>query len=491
MTAPNTNLDVANKWYVDQQISNISAGNIYITNVTTNSIFTTNISSVNLISDNGTIGILSISGSTHSLNSTTGTIILFNGGLSINDTYNSTSATSGGALTIAGGAGINGDLYIGGKIDVNENLITNVTAPNTNLDVANKWYVDQQILNAICDCNESTLILNNNVIIPEDILDFKFNSTLVTSFEANIYLKIPELNVYDMFKIYGVRKQFIWVINSQFYGDYPNGITFSIVNSGGFGQIQYTNTNAIGTAELTFKSDTIGDCGCSIGNIINTSSGNFYTNGCLLFGNGGIVLTDLNLRYLDNMLVLNTNIPALNPTTGTLVVNGGVSINDNLLVKEINITSTVDATNASSGGALTIAGGAGIKGDLYIGKELYVKNVEMTPNLYDIFTEQIFYANNNQNIATNVSGFNFTNDTRYFTAWCSVSIIANTNKVSGFTIEGIQLNTSGNWLINSKYIGENTGIIFNINNGQIQYTSTNQVGFVSNTMKFRGITTSI
>ena len=60
-------------------------------------------------SDNGEMFLYS---RTLSNNSTTGTVVLHNGGLGINCTNNSTSITSGGALTIAGGGSIEKDLYV-------------------------------------------------------------------------------------------------------------------------------------------------------------------------------------------------------------------------------------------------------------------------------------------------------------------------------------------------------------------------------------------
>lgn len=40
--------------------------------------------------------------------------------------------------------------------------------------------------------------------------------------------------------------------------------------------------------------------------------------------------------------------------------------------------------------------------------------------------------------------------------------------------------------------GDNTNITFSItSSGQVQYTSANEVGFVSNTIRFKAITTSV
>ena len=53
------------------------------------------------------------------------------------------------------------------------------------------------------------------------------------------------------------------------------------------------------------------------------------------------------------------------------------------------------------------------------------------------------------------------------------------------------LKKKNGWIIDAKYIGDETGITFTINNnGQIKYTSTNQASWVSTTIKFRALTTT-
>ncbi|NDD55688.1 hypothetical protein EBZ39_17785, partial [bacterium] len=59
-----------------------------------------------------------------------------------------------------------------------------------------------------------------------------------------------------------------------------------------------------------------------------------------------------------------------------------------------------------------------------------------------------------------------------------------------YNLKGIQKGNS--WVLNSSYVGDNTGITFSINNsGQILYTSTNISGFTSNLVKFKALTTSV
>jgi hypothetical protein len=116
----------------------------------------------------------------------------------------------------------------------------------------------------------------------------------------------------------------------------------------------------------------------------------------------------------------------------------------------------------------------------------------MTPSIGDIFKEISFNASDNVLTPDSITGFVFNNNVRYFTGWLSIFITSTlTNMVTGFTIEGIQINT-GVWELNSRFIGANTKIKISITNtGQIQYTCPGIPGFVSSLMKFRSITTSI
>ena len=49
----------------------------------------------------------------------------------------------------------------------------------------------------------------------------------------------------------------------------------------------------------------------------------------------------------------------------------------------------------------------------------------------------------------------------------------------------------GNWVLNSSFVGDVTGLTFSINNsGQIQYTSTSIGSYIESYVNFRALTTS-
>jgi hypothetical protein len=105
--------------------------------------------------------------------------------------------------------------------------------------------------------------------------------------------------------------------------------------------------------------------------------------------------------------------------------------------------------------------------------------------------EKSFNISNSQALPDNVDDFLFANAVvRGFTAFVTVQIDATTNLFEQFTLNGVQRDSS--WGMSVESEGDDSGIVFSITSaGQIQYTSQNYTGFVSGTIKFRAITTSI
>lgn len=155
--------------------------------------------------------------------------------------------------------------------------------------------------------------------------------------------------------------------------------------------------------------------------------------------------------------------------------------------KQMSITSDSSGlklvNDASSPGNVKYYGtnGSGVKG---------YYDVPAVGSIGDI-QETSFSAANNQVAVANVTGLLFPNATvRSFEAQVAVLIDATTDLYEKFRLEGIQKGSSWDMFIIS--VGDNSGITFSITNaGQVQYTSANSAGFVSNTMKFRAQTLSV
>lgn len=105
--------------------------------------------------------------------------------------------------------------------------------------------------------------------------------------------------------------------------------------------------------------------------------------------------------------------------------------------------------------------------------------------------ESSFSAADNQAAPANVTGLAFANGTvRSFKALVSVTIDATSDLYEVFELLGIQKGASWDMAVEST--GDASTVAFTITSGgQVQYTSSAVTGFVSNTMKFRAITTSI
>lgn len=106
-------------------------------------------------------------------------------------------------------------------------------------------------------------------------------------------------------------------------------------------------------------------------------------------------------------------------------------------------------------------------------------------------SEKEYNFSNSQIVAENITDFAFSNsEVRGFNALVTVEIDATTSKFEQFILNGIQ--KSGSWDMSIESTGDDSGVVFSItNSGQVQYTSTNNSGFVSGAIKFRATTTSI
>jgi hypothetical protein len=124
---------------------------------------------------------------------------------------------------------------------------------------------------------------------------------------------------------------------------------------------------------------------------------------------------------------------------------------------------------------------------------LRVNTVNMTPSVGDIASELTFAAGNGVTSASNITGLSFSNAiVRGFNALLTSTVVRTTggNLYANYELKGIQ--QANGWILNSSFMGDNTGVTFSINTaGNVQYTSTSLGNFTSNTLKFKANTTSI
>jgi hypothetical protein len=223
--------------------------------------------------------------------------------------------------------------------------------------------------------------------------------------------------------------------------------------------------SAVGNA-LNVPAVTFTDSNTSGGGTITNWYSSYFGKPTLAASNSTVTTTTAATVYIDGSPIQGTNETITN-NFALLVNSGTAKVQDKLLVG----ASTLDAD--STAGTVSI------------------NTVDITPSAGDIAAERSFSAANNQGAAANVTGFSFANATvRSFRAIVSVSIDSTNPAYEIFHLLGIQ--RAAAWTLSSTRAGDNSGITFSITTaGQIQYTSGNRAGFVSNTMKFRATTTTV
>lgn len=170
--------------------------------------------------------------------------------------------------------------------------------------------------------------------------------------------------------------------------------------------------------------------------------------------------------------------------------------NANFSEQVISVLATQDSLGITSGSLLT-AGGLGVKLSAHIGEQLYVNSVNVTPSLGDIIYEREQVLVNNSSGA--IDDLVFYNDiTQSFNSIISVEVTfvgqPELNKSALWQING-SLGKDG-WVINKRFTGDITNIIFTINNttissrsaGQLQYNNPHVSG--TTTIRYKANTVS-
>ena len=165
---------------------------------------------------------------------------------------------------------------------------------------------------------------------------------------------------------------------------------------------------------------------------------------------------------------------ALNVTGDSILENNLTVTTGSVIISTNDFSPIINATSATGG-------------------SIIFNTVDVSPSLGDISRERMYNTSNGQVSSSNVDGFVFSNSVvRAFDAVVSVTVLTdnNTHKYAYYNLKGVQ--KSGNWVVNSSYVGDATGYTFSITNGgQIQYTSTSIGNYTNSYVSFRALTTSI
>lgn len=144
----------------------------------------------------------------------------------LENTTSAVNLSTGGTFTTLGGASITKNVLIGDTLTVKDIDIT----PSVGDITAERGF-----------------FADNNISIPEDVVNFSFANLAVKAFSGMASVTVtsdPQSNGdYDildaLFELKGIRKKNGWILSSSYIGD-NIGLKFSITSSG---QIQYTSEN--------------------------------------------------------------------------------------------------------------------------------------------------------------------------------------------------------------------------------------------------------
>ena len=328
-------------------------------------------------------------------NSSTASVVL-TGGLSINNFTNATSVSNGGSLTVAGGAAISGDLIVGGSIYYANAAAASstfayltLTATDNSINIANGALVVFGGISIQCstDATSSTqgngmtiagglgvgasLYVGRNGYIP-NVISQNYTTSNINAISSTLS---------NVLVTNGLNSQF----NSNTIGNlYTTGGNIGINNTTPKFPLSITGTGAVlvitsgsttnsmyqaffsGNSQAYIGIDGIGFGGFNTGAMLISS----WTNNPLILGtnqiqrmiintSGNVGINNTNPQFtldITGTLNIKSSIDSINSSTGTFTCSGGISI-----------SKTTNSSSVNNGGSLTIAGGAAIAKDLYIG----------------------------------------------------------------------------------------------------------------------------
>lgn len=352
--------------------------------------------------------------------------VVLTGGLGINCPTNATNVSNGGALTVAGGASIAGDLIVGGSIIYSNAAVASSTFTyltltstdfSTSVDAGSLISFGGISIQCTSDAYSATqgngltiaggvgigasLYVGTNGYIPNIICT---NNTTINSIITN--LTTSSICITN-------------ILNAKFNSNTIGNIFTTGGNTGfnittPFSTIHINNNNNPTTsgnvnAALSISNGTTNgslNFGCNWiqSQIINNANTTQILSLNPLGGNIGIGNTNpgYSLDVSGIINIRNTQI-STNSSIGSLIVNGGISV-----------SNTTNSTSTTSGGALTVAGGASIFKDVYVGgtitssSDKYLKkNIKKLPTiLHKIHNiNPIIYNSINESDTRNYIGF--------------------------------------------------------------------------------------
>ena len=355
-----------------------------------------------------------ITDTTESINSSTGSLIV-NGGLSINCTKDSSSVTNGGGITVSGGMSVFKKIFTGDSINLEVN-----NSNKTNKLILYQNGSDFTGLGITQGSLRLQVPSNSDYIFYSDISEvLRIKATNEVQFQGST----------QKYSILG-GSQGSLALQSQ---NIATDSSFNLFTRDGD-----SNDNndfkiySLGVPNNTTNSEYL-QLGWSKNNLNYTIKSNFTGTGLqrnLVLQTG---FTTLNLNTNGNINLNSTSV-SINSSTGSLILNGGISINCNTL-----------ASSLTQGGAITVLGGGSFSGNIYIGTTLNLNNIQFSSQNGSLLTQ-----------TTNASFvFAGANDTTVYPSSLSLFSL-NNQQFLDYELLNIQLTDSGTpgyWNINSGFGG--------------------------------------
>ena len=338
-----------------------------------------------------------INGEQDSTSTSTGTVLIKNGGVSITKgnlfiggNINIASNVSSqspltGALVVRGGVGISENLNIGGNVNVNnkvtisQNIDSQSTATGSlvvtgGVGISGNTFVGgnlavQSTTNST-STNSGSLVVSGGIGIAKNMFiggntDIS-NNLIVWGRQSAVNFTDSTTTTSGAFVVYG-----------------GVGIAGNIFTGGNIIVQNQTDTTTTGNGSVIVSG------GVSIaknlvigGNIIltKTTDSTSTTTGALVVPGGVGIAQNL---FVGGNVSISKNIESTSNTTGTLIVTGGVGISGNTYVggninvsKILTVLDTTDSTSSGTG-ALVVSGGVGIA------KKLFVDGITTITNTTD------------------------------------------------------------------------------------------------------------
>ena len=281
------------------------------------------------------------------------------------------SNTSTGALIINGGVGISKTVNIGGNLFISKN----------SLFTGSVGVISDTSLNGNLYVNSSTQSINTTtgaVIISGGVgIGGNVNIARNTTILGNIFM--PTLTTTAFLNT-------VNITGNNFNALYVNGSSILNSNLSVYGQeiiFNTTDSSNISTGALIING------GVGISKTVNIGGNLFISKNSLFTGSVGVISD----TSLNGNLYVNSSTPSNNTTTGAVIISGGVGIGGNVniarnttingllnvisdtsLNRNLYVNSSTPSNNPTTG-ALIVSGGVGINGSLNIGQNINVSGI--------------------------------------------------------------------------------------------------------------------